>query len=241
MVLRTTAGGETVPPTKCKPRGNAPMDFTMSDRQREWLERVTNFMNTHVRPAVPTYKEQDAKGERWKVIPVLEDLKKKARAEGLWTMFMPPSSHEDDEFRGAGLSNLEYAPLAEQMGHIGWASEVFNCSAPDTGNMEVLMRYGSKEHKRKWLRPLMDGEIRSAFLMTEPAVASSDGTHIETSIVKDGDHYVINGRKWWSSGVGDPRCKILIVMGKTDKSLARHQQQSQILVPLDTSGIKVEK
>src|SRR6202022_3810964 len=150
-------------------------------------------------------------------------------------------SHEDDEFRGAGLTNLEYAPLAEQMGHIGWASEVFNCSAPDTGNMEVLMRYGTKEHKRKWLRPLMDGEIRSAFLMTEPAVASSDATNIETSIKKDGDHYVINGRKWWSSGVGDPRCKIAIVMGKTDPSLPRHQQQSQILVPLDTKGITVEK
>jgi len=138
------------------------MDFTMSERQTEWLNRVRAFMDKHVRPAVPIYKQQDAEGDRWKTIPVLEDLKKKARAEGLWNMFMPPSSHEDDEFRGAGLSNLEYAPLAEQMGHIGWASEVFNCSAPDTGNMEVLMRYGSKEHKRKWLRPLMDGEIRYA-------------------------------------------------------------------------------
>ncbi|WP_315831960.1 acyl-CoA dehydrogenase family protein [Bradyrhizobium prioriisuperbiae] len=217
------------------------MDFTMSDRQREWLERVSSFMTKHVRPAVKTYKEQDAAGERWKVIPVLEELKKKARAEGLWNMFMPPSSHEDDEFRGAGLSNLEYALLSEQMGHIGWASEVFNCSAPDTGNMEVLMRYASKEQKRQWLRPLMDGEIRSAFLMTEPAVASSDATNIETSIVRDGDHYVINGRKWWSSGVGDPRCKIAILMGKTDFKAAKHQQQSQILVPLDTKGITVEK
>lgn len=217
------------------------MDFTMSDRQREWLERVSSFMTKHVRPAVKTYKEQDAAGERWKVIPVLEDLKKLARAEGLWNMFMPPSSHEDDEFRGAGLSNLEYALLSEQMGHIGWASEVFNCSAPDTGNMEVLMRYASKEQKRQWLRPLMDGEIRSAFLMTEPAVASSDATNIETSIVRDGDHYVINGRKWWSSGVGDPRCKIAILMGKTDFKAAKHQQQSQILVPLDTKGITVEK
>ena len=149
------------------------MDFNMSDRQREWLNRVQSFMHKHVRPAVPVYKQQDAEGERWKVIPILEDLKKKARAEGLWNMFMPPSAHEDDEFRGAGLTNLEYAPLAEEMGHIGWASEVFNCSAPDTGNMEVFMRYGTKEQKRKWLRPLMDGEIRSAFLMTEPAVASS--------------------------------------------------------------------
>ena len=196
---------------------------------------------THVRPAVPIYEQQDAEGSRWKVIPILEDLKKKAKAEGLWNMFMPPYSHEDDEFRGAGLSNLEYAPLAEEMGHIGFASEVFNCSAPDTGNMEVFMRYGSKEQKRKWLKPLMNGEIRSAFLMTEPAVASSDATNIETRITRDGDHYVINGRKWWSSGVGDPRCKIAILMGKTDPNAARHQQQSQILVPLDTPGIKVEK
>ncbi len=217
------------------------MDFNMSDRQREWLNRVESFMHKHVRPAVPIYRQQDEAGERWKAIPILEDLKKKARAEGLWNMFMPPSAHEDDEFRGAGLTNLEYAPLAEQMGHIGWASEVFNCSAPDTGNMEVLMRYGTKEHKKKWLRPLMDGEIRSAFLMTEPAVASSDATNIETSIKRDGDHYVINGRKWWSSGVGDPRCQVLIVMGKTDTSAPRHQQQSQILVPRDAKGITVEK
>ncbi|MCW5704465.1 MAG: acyl-CoA dehydrogenase family protein [Bradyrhizobium sp.] len=217
------------------------MDFTLSTKQKEWLDRVQSFMNKHVRPAVPIYKKQDEEGERWKVIPVLEELKAKARAEGLWNMFMPPNEHEDDEFRGAGLTNLEYALLSEEMGHISWASEVFNCSAPDTGNMEVLMRYGSKEHKRKWLRPLMDGEIRSAFLMTEPAVASSDATNIETRIEKQGDHYVINGRKWWSSGVGDPRCKIAILMGKTDVNAARHQQQSQILVPLDTPGIKVEK
>src|SRR5450755_1676918 len=204
------------------------MDFNISDRQKEWLNRVQAFMTKHVRPAVPIYKQQDAEGERWKIIPILEELKKKARAEGLWNMFMPPSSHEDDEFHGAGLSNLEYASLAEEMGHISWASEVF-------------MRYGSKEHKRKWLRPLMDGEIRSAFLMTEPAVASSDATNIETSIKKDGDHYVINGRKWWSSGMGDPRCQVMIVMGKTDPSLPRHQQQSQILVPRDAKGITVEK
>ena len=217
------------------------MDFTMSKKQKEWLERVQSFMTKHVRPAVPVYKQQDAEGPRWKVIPILEDLKKKARAEGLWNMFLPPSAHEDDEFRGAGLTNLEYALLAEEMGHISWASEVFNCSAPDTGNMEVFMRYGTKEQKRKWLRPLMDGEIRSAFLMTEPAVASSDATNIETRIERDGDHYVINGRKWWSSGVGDPRCKVAILMGKTDPSAAKHQQQSQILVPLETAGIKVEK
>jgi acyl-CoA dehydrogenase len=217
------------------------MDFTMSDKQKEWLERVQAFMNSHVRPAVPIYKKQDAEGARWKVIPIIEELKKKARAEGLWNMFMPPSSHEDDEFHGAKVTNLEYALLAEEMGHISWASEVFNCSAPDTGNMEVLIRYGSKEQKRKWLRPLMDGEIRSAFLMTEPAVASSDATNVETRIQRDGDHYVINGRKWWSSGVGDPRCKVAILMGKTDPNAARHQQQSQILVPLDSPGVTVEK
>ncbi|MCK1727596.1 acyl-CoA dehydrogenase family protein [Bradyrhizobium sp. 142] len=217
------------------------MNFTMSAKQKEWLGRVRSFMDTHVRPAVPVYKQQDAEGDRWKVIPVLEDLKKKARAEGLWNMFLPPSPHEDDEFRGAGLTNLEYAPLAEEMGRISWASKVFNCSAPDTGNMEVLIRYGTEQQKRQWLKPLMDGEIRSAFLMTEPAVASSDATNIETRIDRDGDHYVINGRKWWSSGIGDPRCKIAIVMGKTDLKAPRHQQQSQILVPVDTPGVKIEK
>ena len=217
------------------------MDFTLSNRQREWLDRVSSFMDKHVRPAVPVYKQQDAEGERWKVIPIVEELKAKAKAEGLWNMFMPPSSHEDEEFHGAGLSNLEYALLAEQMGHIGWASEVFNCSAPDTGNMEVFMRYGSKEHKQKWLKPLMNGEIRSAFLMTEPDVASLDATNIETSIVRDGDEYVINGTKWWSSGMGDPRCKIMIVMGKTDPSAPKHQAQSQILVPVDTKGVTIEK
>ena len=199
------------------------MNFDMSEKQKEWLNRVQAFMKTHVRPAVPIYDKQDAEGPRWKVIPILEELKKKAKAEGLWNMFMPPNAHEDDEFRGAGLTNLEYALLSEEMGRISWASEVFNCSAPDTGNMEVFIRYGTKEQKRKWLRPLMDGEIRSAFLMTEPAVASSDATNIETRIEKDGDHYVINGRKWWSSGVGDPRCKIAILMGKTDPKAAKHQ------------------
>lgn len=217
------------------------MDFRMSAKQQECLHRVQSFMTKHVRPALPVYKQEDAEGDRWKVIPVIEDLKKKARAEHLWNMFLPPSSHEDDEFRGAGLSNLEYAPLAEEMGRIGWASEVFNCSAPDTGNMEVLIRYGTKDQKRQWLKPLMSGEIRSAFLMTEPAVASSDATNIETRIERDGDHYVINGRKWWASGAGDPRCKIAIVMGKTDSRAPRHQQQSQILVPLDTPGIKIEE
>src|SRR3954471_8652506 len=219
-----------------------PMDFDLSPKQKEWLDRVQSFMAKHVRPAVPVYDEQDRSGERWKVIPILEDLKAKARAEGLWNMFMPPSPHEDDEFRGAGLTNLEYALLSEEMGHISWASEVFNCSAPDTGNMEVFIRYGSKEQKRKWLRPLMDGEIRSAFLMTEPAVASSDATNIETRITRDGDHYVINGRKWWSSGVGDPRCAIFIVMGKTaPDSPDKYRQQSMILVPRETPGLNIKR
>ena len=217
------------------------MNFSTSDSQRNWLNRLSSFMHKHVYPAEETYKAQDAAGLRWKVIQVVEDLKRKARAEGLWNLFMPPSAHEDDEFRGAGLSNLEYALLAEEMGRVSWASEVFNCSAPDTGNMEVLIRYGSREQKRTWLRPLMDGEIRSAFLMTEPDVASSDASNIETSIRRDGDQYVINGRKWWSSGAGDPHCKVAIVMGKTDVSAPRHQQQSQIIVPLDTPGLKIEK
>ena len=217
------------------------MDFNMSDRQREWLNRVQSFMHKHVRPAVPVYKQQDAEGERWKVIPILEDLKKKARAEGLWNMFMPPSAHEDGEFRGAGLSNLEYAPLAEEMGHIGWASEVFNCSAPDTGNMEVLARYGTPEQKERWLKPLLAGEIRSCFAMTEPAVASSDATNIQASIRREGNEYVLNGRKWWSSGAGDPRCKIAIFMGKTDPTAKKYQQQSMVLVPMDAPGVKVER
>jgi acyl-CoA dehydrogenase len=218
------------------------MDFSLSERQRYWRDRVADFMQKHVYPAVDTYTEQmkPADGNRWIVVPVLEDLKKKAKAEGVWNLFLPPSrEHDDGEFKGAGLTNLEYALCAEEMGKVQFGSEVFNCSAPDTGNMEVLHRYGTKAQKEKWLRPLMNGEIRSAFLMTEPDVASSDATNIETEITRDGDHYVINGRKWWSSGVGDPRCKIAIVMGKTDKNAERHRQQSQILVPLDAKGVKV--
>jgi acyl-CoA dehydrogenase len=216
------------------------MNFSMSERQKHWRDRVIAFMDAHVYPAVATYDRQDAEGERWKVIPVLEELKAKAKAEGLWNLFLPPSSdHDEGEYHGAGLTNLDYALCSEQMGRVSWGSEVFNCSAPDTGNMEVLHRYGSPEQKAKWLRPLLAGEIRSAFLMTEPAVASSDATNIETSITRDGGDYVIKGRKWWSSGVGDPRCKIAIVMGKTDPSRARHEQQSQILIPLDTPDIKV--
>ena len=218
------------------------MDFTLSERQRHWRDRVRAFMDEHVRPAVPTYKaEMEAFGaDRWQPVPVIERLKPKAREAGLWNLFLPPSpEHDDGDFRGAGLTNLDYALCAEEMGRIQWASEVFNCSAPDTGNMEVLHRYGTKAQKERWLTPLMAGEIRSAFLMTEPDVASSDATNIETRIRRDGDHYVISGRKWWSSGVGDPRCAVAIVMGKTDTSAPLHQQQSQILVPLDTPGIEV--
>ncbi len=217
------------------------MDFTMSEKQRVWRDRVRDFMLKNVFPHEATYDQQmiDFGANRWQVVPILEDLKKKAHKEGLWNLFMPPNKHDTDEFKGAGLTNLEYAMCSEEMGRVHWASEVFNCSAPDTGNMEVFHTYGTKAQKEKWLRPLMKGEIRSAFLMTEPAVASSDATNIETSIIRDGDHYVINGRKWWSSGVGDPRCKIAIVMGKNDPKAEKHKQQSQILIPLDTKGMKV--
>ncbi|MBI1186790.1 MAG: acyl-CoA dehydrogenase [Alphaproteobacteria bacterium] len=220
------------------------MQFEHSAETKQWLSRVQSFMDEHVIPAIPTYQKQDEEGERWKVIPVVEDLKKKAKAAGLWNMFMPPShgaAHVDDsfEFEGPGLSNVTYAAIAELLGRVGFASEVFNCSAPDTGNMEVFHRYGTRAQKEQWLRPLMNGEIRSAFLMTEPAVASSDATNIETRIVRDGDDYVINGCKWWSSGVGDPRCKVAIVMGKTAPEERTYTQQSQIAVPLDAPGIKI--
>ncbi|HYG27911.1 MAG TPA: acyl-CoA dehydrogenase family protein, partial [Caulobacteraceae bacterium] len=222
------------------------MDFDLTPRQRETRDRVKAFMEEHIIPAIPDYEaEMNVSGaERWKVIQTVERLKEKARAAGLWNMFMPPHSgqvHVDDsfEFQGLQLTNLEYSLIAEELGKVGFASEVFNCSAPDTGNMEVLMRYGTLEQKERWLRPLMNGEIRSAFLMTEPAVASSDATNIETRIERDGDHYVINGRKWWSSGVGDPRCKVAIVMGKTNPGAPKHQAQSQILVPMDAPGIEI--
>ena len=222
------------------------MDFDYSPSQKQWVKRISDFMDEHIYPAVPVFEAQTAAfgADRWQVAPVLEELKAKARAAGLWNMFMPPHSgqtHVDDsfEFEGAPLNNLDYSTIAELMGRVGFASEVFNCSAPDTGNMEVLMRYGTLEQKERWLRPLMNGEIRSAFLMTEPAVASSDATNIETSIVRDGDDYVINGTKWWSSGVGDPRCKVAIVMGKTDPTTKTYNQQSQILVSLDAPGIEV--
>lgn len=222
------------------------MDFTLNERETHFRDRVRAFIDQHIAPRQDDYYADLKAGDRWAPSTVIEELKPKAKAAGLWNFFMPPNSgqnHVDDsfEFEGTQLSNLEYALCAEEMGWIYWASEVFNCSAPDTGNMEVLHRYGTREQKDRWLRPLMNGEIRSAFLMTEPAVASSDATNIETSMVRDGDNYVINGRKWWSSGTGDPRCKIAIVMGKTDTEAKRHQQQSQILVPLDTPGVKIER
>jgi alkylation response protein AidB-like acyl-CoA dehydrogenase len=215
------------------------MDFDYSPRQREWMARVGEFMERHVHPAEEIYaaqmEEATRNGNRWIVVPVVEELKAKARGQGLWNLFLPHSKS------GPSLSNLEYAPLSEMMGRVSFASEVFNCSAPDTGNMEVLERYGSPDQKEQWLKPLLEGEIRSAFIMTEPAVASSDATNIATRIERKGDHYVINGRKWWSSGVGDPRCKILIVMGKTDPEGDKYRQQSQVLVPMDTPGVKVER
>ena len=218
------------------------MDFSPSASQSHWLQRVRDFMDAEVYPAADSiHAEHTAAGaDRWGVLQGLEALKAKAKAQGLWNLFMPPSAqHDVGEYRGAGLTNLDYALCAQEMGRTPHGSEVFNCSAPDTGNMEVLHYYGSEAQKARWLRPLMEGEIRSAFLMTEPEVASSDATNITTSIRRDGDGYVINGRKWWSSGVGDPRCKVAIVMGKTDPDAERHRQQSQILVPLDAPGVEV--
>ena len=222
------------------------MDFNLTERQTHFRDRVRSFMEREVLPRVPDYDREVATGERWKVLQVVEELKAKAKAEGLWNLFMPPDTghhHVDDSFafEGERLTNLEYALCAEEMGRVTWASEVFNCSAPDTGNMEVFHRYGTRAQKDRWLAPLMRGEIRSAFLMTEPAVASSDATNIQCSIRRDGDDYVLNGRKWWSSGVGDPRCKIAIVMGRTADDGERHRQQSMILVPMDAPGVTVER
>lgn len=211
------------------------MIFEHSPNTKEYVQRVKDFMEKYIFPNESTYEQQikDFGTNRWQVVPIIEELKPKARAAGLWNLFLPHSE------LGAGLNNLEYAALAEEMGKVIWASEVFNCSAPDTGNMEVLERYGSEEQKEKWLKPLLAGEIRSAFLMTEPAVASSDARNIQTSIVREGDEYVINGRKWWSSGAMDPRCKIYILMGKTDPEANTYSQQSQILVPSDTEGMEI--
>ena len=222
------------------------MDFSLTEREAFYRDRVRDFVETRIRPRNKDYKEQLAAGDRWQPIEVIEELKPEARAAGLWNLFMPPGQalrHVDESFafEGTQLTNLEYALCAEEMGRIGWASEVFNCSAPDTGNMEVLHRYGTREQKEQWLKPLMNGEIRSAFLMTEPAVASSDATNIQCEIRRDGDDYVINGRKWWSSGAGDPRCKITILMGKTNPDNQKHQQQSMVLMPLDAPGVTIER
>ncbi|HUP30312.1 MAG TPA: acyl-CoA dehydrogenase family protein [Usitatibacter sp.] len=209
------------------------MDFAYSPRVRELEARLRAFMDAHVYPNEERFHEEVGDGDRWQPTRVVEDLKGKARAAGLWNLFLPASK------RGAGLTNLEYAPLCEIMGRVHWAPEVFNCSAPDTGNMETLERYGSEAQKREWLEPLLEGRIRSAFAMTEPAVASSDATNIQAAIVRDGDHYVLNGRKWWTSGAGDPRCAVFIFMGKSDPAAAKHLQQSMILVPRESPGVKI--
>ena len=210
------------------------LGFQVTPRAREIYRRLRAFMDGEVFPNEQLFREQTEQGERWQPVPLLEELKAKARAEGLWNLFLPESEY------GAGLTNLEYAPMAELMGRsFALAPEVFNCSAPDTGNMEVLVRYGTPEQKERWLRPLLEGEIRSCFAMTEPDVASSDATNIRASIKRDGPEYVVNGRKWWASGAGDPRCKVAIFMGKTDREAPRHRQQSMILVPMDAEGVRV--
>jgi len=209
------------------------MDFEYSPKVKDLQARLVAFMDEHVYPNEHRFHEEVAEGERWEPTRIVEALKANARAAGLWNLFLPQSS------RGAGLTNTEYAPLCEIMGRVPWAPEVFNCSAPDTGNMETIERYGTEAQKREWLEPLLAGEIRSGFAMTEPAVASSDATNIQASIRRDGDYYVINGRKWWTSGAGDPRCKVLIFMGKSDPQAEKHRQQSMILVPRDAAGVKV--
>jgi acyl-CoA dehydrogenase len=211
------------------------MVFEFSDKVKELQKRVTAFMDEHVYPNEARYREHCYGSDKWRPAPVIEELKPKARAAGLWNLFLPTSEH------GGSLTNLEYAPLCEIMGRSPLGPEVFNCSAPDTGNMEVLERYGSPELKERWLKPLLAGEIRSCFAMTEPKVASSDATNIESSIVRDGDRYVINGLKWWSSGAGDPRCKVAIFMGKTDPSAPKHKQQSMIVVPMDAPGVTIQR
>ena len=211
------------------------MVFDISDKAKDLQERLQAFMDEYIYPNEPAYFRQLNEGDRWKIIPLIEELKEKAKSKDLWNLFLPESEH------GAGLTNYEYAPMCEVMGHVYWASEVFNCSAPDTGNMEVLARYGTQEQKDRWLKPLLAGDIRSAFCMTEPDVASSDARNIEARIERDGDQYVINGLKWWISGAGDPRCEIFIFMGKTDPEGHPYRQQSMILVPRDTPGVKIKR
>ena len=214
------------------------MDFEYTPKVKQMQARLLAFMEEHIYPNETRYLQEiavnRASGNPWQVVKVIEELKPKARAAGLWNLFLPKSKRAPE-----GLSNLEYAPLCEIMGRVPWAPEVFNCSAPDTGNMETFERYASEALKDQWLEPLLRGEIRSAFLMTEPEVASSDATNIQCSIRREGDEYVINGRKWWSSGAGDPRCAVYIVMGKTDPDAPRHSQQSMVIVPANTPGIKV--
>jgi acyl-CoA dehydrogenase len=211
------------------------MNFDYSEKVKTLQNSLQAFMDAHIYPNESNYHDQIRQGDRWQPVPLLETLKAKARQAGLWNLFLPDPAY------GPGLTTLEYAPLCEIMGRSLMAPEVFNCSAPDTGNMEVLVRYGTAEQKERWLTPLLNGEIRSCFCMTEPDVASSDATNIRASIVRDGDGYILNGRKWWTTGAGDPRCKIAIFMGKTDPAAPRHQQQSMILVPLDTPGVTIKR
>jgi len=222
------------------------MEFEYSPRTKELQSQLLRFMDEHIYPAEQRYEDEIADntkaGKRWTPLQTIEQLKPKARAQGLWNLFLPPTAGgkgSKASGREFGLSNGDYAPLAEIMGRVPWSSEVFNCSAPDTGNMETIERYGSEEAKKQWLEPLLDGKIRSAFAMTEPAVASSDATNIAAKIERDGNDYVINGRKWWTSGAGDPRCKIYVFMGKTDTDAPRHSQQSMVLVPAETKGVTI--
>ncbi|RYF83854.1 MAG: acyl-CoA dehydrogenase [Comamonadaceae bacterium] len=219
------------------------MDFDFSDKTKALQKRVSDFMDQHIFPAEAEYAAElaanTAAGKRWSALQVIEKLKVKAREQDLWNLFLPNDTAEIAKKKGGGLTNMEYAPLAELMGRVGWASEVFNCSAPDTGNMETIARYGNDEHREKWLQPLLDGKIRSAFAMTEPDVASSDATNIATRIERQGDEYVINGRKWWISGAADPRCSVYITMGKSDPEAPKHSQQSMVLVPADAKGIRI--
>jgi acyl-CoA dehydrogenase len=210
------------------------MDFEFSENVKKLQKKLTAFMDEYIYPNEPLYYRQ-IEENRWRPVPIIEELKPKARAAGLWNLFLPKTEN------GAGLTNLEYAPLCEIMGWSFWAPGVFNCSAPDTGNMEVLERYGTPEQKERWLKPLLNGEIRSCFAMTEPEVASSDATNIQASIRREGDEYVLNGHKWWTSGAGDPRCKLAIFMGKTDPAAPKHKQQSMILAPMDAPGVKVKR
>jgi acyl-CoA dehydrogenase len=219
------------------------MDFDYSPKTKELQGKLQTFMDDRIYPVEGAWQAEiaanTAAGKRWTPLQLIEDLKLKAQAAGLWNLFLPVDSAAASGYEGAGLTNQEYAPLAEIMGHVMWSSEVFNCSAPDTGNMETIARYGSVENKARWLKPLLEGKIRSGFAMTEPEVASSDATNIQTRIERQGDDYVINGRKWWTSGAGDPRCAVLITMGKTNPDAPRHSQQSMVLVPANTPGVTV--